>query len=279
MRLDLDHLEGWIGREDHASEELTAALVARFNATFDRQSPLDHGAEAPVLIHLCLAQPIASTKALGTDGHPAKGGFLPPVPLPRRMWAGGRIDFHRPLRIGDTVSRRSVIEGIELKQGKSGPLCFVTVRHAFESGGGPALTERQDIVYREITGAGVGAAMPSEPAPAGAETRTVTASAPLLFRYSALTFNGHRIHYDAPYAKTEEGYPGLVIHGPLQATMLCQFATDLCGAAPRRFDFRSLSPIFGPDRFGLHAVPDGEALSLWTAQEGGPVSMMATAQW
>ena len=279
MHLDLEHLQSWIGREDYSSEVLTAALVARFNATFDRSSPLGEGADAPVLIHFCLGQPAVPTAELGPDGHPARGGFLPPVPLPRRMWAGGAIEFHAPLKIGDVVARRSVIEDVTVKQGRSGVLCFVTVLHHVESGGRPVLNERQDIVYRDGPIAAAPAGKQPKTAPVGADRKPVAAGTPLLFRYSALTFNGHRIHYDAPYVQTEEYYPGLVVHGPLQATMLCQFAADLRGAAPRDFRFRSLSPIFGPGEFTLNASSDGGSLKLWTATNEGPVGMEATAKW
>ncbi|AMY68860.1 FAS1-like dehydratase domain-containing protein [Frigidibacter mobilis] len=279
MQIDLEHLKGWIGREGRSDEMLTSALVARFNATFDRSSATDEGAEAPVFIHLCLGQPTVPTAELGSDGHPARGGFLPPVPLPRRMWAGGMVEFHGPIRIGDCVTRRSVIEDVTSKQGRSGALCFVTVRHHVESGGRPALTERQDIVYREAQPSLPPPAVGASHAPASAHQRQVAAGAPFLFRYSALTFNGHRIHYDAPYARDEEHYPGPVIHGPLQATMLCQYASDLRGTAPRIFRFRSVAPIFSPGPFTLNAAPDGDMLKLWTAQPGGPLSMEATAQW
>lgn len=278
--LDVDHLRGWIGREEHASETLTPEHVARFNATFDRTSPLSKGSDAPLLIHFCLTQPTVPTAELGPDGHPARGGFLPPVPLPRRMWAGGAMSFHAPVRIGDTVSRRSVIEDVVVKEGRSGILCFVTVTHNIESAGTRALTERQDIVYRAAeTATPAQTQIKSDAAPLGPHNRTITPSAPLLFRYSALTFNGHRIHYDAPYTRTEEGYPGLIIHGPMQATLLCQYAADLRGVAPKTFEFRSLSPIFDTHDFRINAADQDGELSLWTARTDGPVAMKATAQW
>lgn len=280
MHLDLDHLMKWIGREEHTGETLTQALVTRFNATFDRSSAIEEGSDAPMLIHFCLGQPTVLTAELGPDGHPARGGFLPPVPLPRRMWAGGAVEFLAPIRIGEYVTRRSVIEDVSVKQGRTGVLCFVTVRHHVESDGRPALTERQDIVYRDAQAA---SAAPTdktqEPAPLGTYRVKIAAGAAFLFRYSALTFNGHRIHYDAPYAQGVENYPGLVIHGPLQATMLCQYAADLRDTTPKSFRFRSRAPIFGPGAFTLNATPNGEALKLWTAQSDGPISMEATAEW
>ncbi|WP_417722328.1 FAS1-like dehydratase domain-containing protein [Salipiger sp.] len=276
--MDLDHLRGWIGREETQSELLTPALVQRFNATFDREGSLEEGAEAPLLIHLCLCQPAAPTAALGTDGHPARGGFLPPVPLPRRMWAGGAFEFHAAPRIGETITRRSVIEDVTMKEGRTGTLCFVTVTHHVSAGDRALITERQDIVYRNADAPGAPKKTP-EPAPAGASSKEIAATPVLLFRYSALTFNGHRIHYDQPYVTGEEGYPGLIIHGPIQATMLAQYAADLRGAAPARFTFRSLSPIFDTADFTLNAGDDGAALTLWTAGTGGPKAMEARAEW
>ncbi|MYM56391.1 FAS1-like dehydratase domain-containing protein [Thalassovita mangrovi] len=279
MDIDLDHLRSWIGREETRSEVLMPTLVERFNATFDREGPLEMGAEAPPMIHLCLCQPVAPSAALGPDGHPARGGFLPPVPLPRRMWAGGDMRFHAPLRIGDTMTRRSVIENVALKQGRSGHLCFVTVRHHFGSGDRDLITERQDIVYRDAATGNAAPPQPAAAAPPAPHSSAVAATPTLLFRYSALTFNGHRIHYDRPYCLEDEGYPGLVVHGPMQATLLAQFATDLRGAAPTRFSFRSLSPVYDTQGLGLHAAEADAGFRLWTAAPGGPVAMEAQAQW
>ncbi len=276
--MDIDHLRGWIGREESDSEQLSPTLVRQFDATFDRDCAAETGDEAPLLIHLCLAQPIARLSDLGRDGHPALGRFLPPVPLPRRMWAGGEFAFHHAIRIGETVTRRSTIRDVSVKQGRSGPLCFVTVAHEIRSNGRLAVMERQDIVYRDI--APVTSEMTaSEPAPAGTHNRLLTPTPTLLFRYSALTFNGHRIHYDRSFCTDSEGYPGLVVHGPMQATLLCQFAADLRGIAPRQFRFRSLAPLFDTDEMMLHAAPEGDDLRLWTARPGGPVAMEARAAW
>ena len=276
--LDIGHLRDWIGREDSASEVLTAEKVRQFRATFDEApgEPVP-GSAAPRMIHWCLAQPVALTGGLGPDGHPARGGFLPPVPLPRRMWAGGQIDFSDEIGVGDTVTRRSHIERVEVKEGRTGTLCFVTVQHQVSAEGRAVLTERQDIVYR-----GLDAAAPKgepEPAPAGESVREVDASAPLLFRYSALTFNGHRIHYDHPYVTKVEGYPGLIVHGPLQATLLLRHAAQMKGADPVRFSFRGLSPLFDTAPVLLHGSPDGAGVKLWTQRPGGPFAMTAEAGW
>ncbi|WP_323767053.1 FAS1-like dehydratase domain-containing protein [Marinovum sp.] len=276
--MDIAHLQSWIGREACDSERLSARKVAEFNATFDRSSGLAEGDAAPLLIHLSLAQPVAPMAALGRDGHPALGGFLPPVPLPRRMWAGGAFTFHAPIRIGETVRRHSVIADVALKQGRSGALCFVTVEHEISAGGRRVVSERQDLVYRDVARGGPpgGAGAPAEQ---GGHGRRVVPHPTLLFRYSALTFNGHRIHYDRQFCTKTEGYPGLVVHGPLQATLLCQMAEEIAGRAPARFAFRSLSPLFDDAAFSLHAQEDGEALRLWTARDGGPVAMKAEACW
>ena len=278
---DLDHLRGWIGRKDSGSEVLRPTLVRQFNATFDRHFGTAPGEVAPLLIHFCLAQPAVPTAELGPDGHAARGGFLPPVPLPRRMWAGGAFAFHGDLRVGDTIDRVSTVKDVVLKQGRTGPLCFVTVDHEVTANGHPVLRERQDIVYRQAPAPGEPAVKPAtEPAPAGSDTRQITPSAAYLFRYSAMTFNGHRIHYDKDYVRDVEGYPGLIVHGPLQATLLCQFAADLRGRRPARFTFRSVGTIFDTDDFTINAeeTSDGD-LRLWTAQRSGPVAMEASAAW
>lgn len=279
MDLDLDHLRTWIGREEIKSEPVTPALVERFNATFGRTGDTTTGTPAPVMIHFCLAPPAAPAGELGPDGHPLRGGFLPPVPLPRRMWAGGSFAFHDDIRIGETVTRRSTIRDVAVKQGRTGTLCFVTVEHRIESDSRHVLTERQDIVYRDLDPASGPSKAPPPPAPEGAHRVTVEPTAPLLFRYSALTFNGHRIHYDAPYTREVEGYPGLIVHGPLQASQLVHLAERVRGRVPRTFDFRSLSTIFDTADYTLNATEDGDALKLWTAQAGGPIAMQARATW
>ncbi|WP_136649249.1 FAS1-like dehydratase domain-containing protein [Paracoccus aeridis] len=276
--LDLEDLRHWIGQSESRSELVTGAMVDRFRSTFDQEGDVAEGNVAPVMIHLCVAPPAAPTGGLGPDGHPARGGFLPPVPLPRRMWAGGAFTFHDDIRVGERVARTSTIRDVTLKEGRTGSLCFVTVDHRIESAGRLVIEERQDIVYRGADAPRAPGERP-EPAAPGTHRVVVVPSAALLFRYSALTFNGHRIHYDAPYATGVEGYPGLVVHGPLQATMLVQLAERLHGRRPARFDFRSLSPLFDDADFTLNADEDGGDLRLWTAGVGGPVAMEARASW
>lgn len=273
--LDIDHLKQWIGREQTVEDVITPSLVERFTATL---GGTPEGSTAPLLIHLCLGLPAVPEAELGADGHPARGGFLPPVPLQRRMWAGGSFTFYAPLRVGPPVQRHSRIRDVTAKTGRSGSLCFVTVDHRIEQDGALAIEERHDIVYRNPAPGGSGLSR-GEPAALGPQSRRITPSPMLLFRYSALTFNGHRIHYDTPYATTVEGYPGLIVHGPMQATLLCHLAAEVQGAAPRQFDFRSVSPIYDTADFTLNAEPTEDGMRLWTAQVGGPVAIEATARW
>lgn len=280
--IDAEHLRSWIGRQETATDTVSIDLVHKFNATLDLTADLPVvGGRAPLLINYCLAQPVVRGSLLGHDGHPQKGGFLPPVPLPRRMWAGSSLTFHGDFHVGDGVTRNSRIADVAVKHGRSGLLCFVTVEHRSEVDGRLVVEEKQDIVYREAaTAAGaVKADDPAEPAPVGAHIRAAPVDPTLLFRYSALTFNGHRIHYDQPYAVHVEHYLGLVVHGPLQATLLLNFGRDLKGSVPKRFTFRGLSPLFDHDRIFLHAVESDRGLKLWSAREGGPVGLSAEAVW
>ena len=283
-QLDMEHLARWVGREETAEDVVAQSMVARFRATFDLADDFPAvGDVAPRLIHFCLAQPISPTSDLGEDGHPARGGFLPPVPLPRRMWASSAIAFHGDLRIGDTVRRRSRIANISAKHGRSGTLCFVTICHEWEARGARVIEEEQTIVYRDValSAAPVGPVSKSDPAPPGNSIATVEIGAPFLFRYSALTFNGHRIHYDRPYAAGVELYPSLVVHGPLQANLLMNLATRANGGVPPCiFTFRSVAPLFDDRPICLHAggIEDGR-LELWTASPGGPIAMSAEARW
>ncbi|ACL61544.1 FAS1-like dehydratase domain-containing protein [Methylobacterium nodulans] len=276
--LDLAHLRSWIGREETAEDVVTPILAERFHGTLDLAGPAPRAREAvPRLIHYGLTQAAVPTAGLGPDGHPARGGFLPPVPLPRRMFAGSTLAFQGDLRVGDAVRRVSRIADVTLKEGRTGPLLFVAVENRIEGNGETVLEEQQDIVYRGLDAGG--AAKAPFPAPQGRWSETLSASEPLLFRYSALTFNSHRIHYDRRYAMEVEGYRGLVVHGPLQATLLLGFAARLRSAPPSRFSFRSLSTLFNGEPIVLHAEEDGDGLKLWTAHEGGPVAMAAQAAW
>jgi 3-methylfumaryl-CoA hydratase len=275
----VEHLRAWIGRSERATDTITTELARRFRATFD-EPPGDPqpGETAPLAIHWCLAPAVARASELGPDSHPRRGGFLPPVPLPRRMWAGGALSFHAPLLVGDEVERISRIADVTVKEGRTQQLCFVAVEHVYSTARGPALTERHDIVYREADRG----ARPAERAGGAAEEvgtwrEPVPTDTTLLFRYSALTFNGHRIHYDLDYARNEDGYPGLVVHGPLQATLLLRLAEKAFGRAPVRFEFRGLKPLIAGRFASAHAVAEGEGLSLWIADEEGARTTAASA--
>lgn len=259
---------------------LHTAPAAGLAAALDRDEPPGEGDALPVLWHWLYTQPTVRQSELGPDGHPRRGGFLPPVPLPRRMWAGGRLEFQQPLRLGERITRRSSIEGIREVRGRSGALVFVTVRHEIANEGGVAVVEEQDIVYRDEPAPG------STPPPKAAPiddsySRTVTPDPVLLFRYSALTFNGHRIHYDRPYATEVEGYPGLVVHGPLIATLLCDLARRQRPAATvRRFEFKAVHPLFDIHPFRVCGRDDGPgAYALWASNYQGHLAMQARLQY
>lgn len=278
--VDIAHLRQWIGREERKTDVLTVGLAERLRATLGDDA-LAPGEALPLAIHWCLAPAAVPPGEIGEDGHPARGGFLPPVPLPRRMWAGGELTFHRPLQIGDAVERLSRIADVSEKVGRTGRLVFVTVEHEMSTAEGLAVAERQDLVYREAQSASAPATVaPPAALPRRAEV-SVTVETPivLLFRYSALTFNGHRIHYDRDYARNVEGYPGLVVHGPLQATLLANLAARMAGGkAPRRFSYRGVSPLFDGAPFTVNAARRDGGFDLWCADAAGVATMTATAE-
>lgn len=279
--IDIDHLREWIGNGESRSDIVTEGLVERFRATLGPTCHRGRDDAAPLAIHWCLAPTAVSEAGTGPDGHPARGGFLPPVPLPRRMWAGGALECLDDIRIGDHVTRNSTIADVALKEGQTGRLVFVTVEHSIETGRGVAVRERQDIVYREPQKQQPAApsAAPANPYRRPEHSESVEATSLLLFRYSALTFNGHRIHYDKDYARREEGYRGLVVHGPMQATMLLHLGARLAdGRQPRSFTYRGLSPLFDGTTFTLNALPSGNGFDLWCADAEGRETMAAKAE-
>ena len=282
LDLDLDHLRQWIGRTTEASDIVTAQLVKGLRATLfmDIGDPRP-GDAAPWTAHWCLAQPVFPMSALSRDGHPTRGGFLPPVPLPRRMWAGGELEFFEPLRVGDEVTRTSRISDVTMKTGSTGVLCFVSVDHMITTPRGTAIRERQDIVYRDMSAAPASApAKPAAPPPSAQHRESHMADPVLLFRYSALTFNGHRIHYDRDYVTKVEGYPGLIFHGPLQAAFIVELAAKLHGGtAPKKFSYRGVQPLFEGSEFSVNANDNGAAMELWTANSQGQSTMKGTATW
>jgi 3-methylfumaryl-CoA hydratase len=280
-KLDLDHLRQWIGRTSEATDIVTAHLVKGLRATlFQEIGEPKKGDVAPFTVHWCLGQPVFPMSELGPDGHPTRGGFLPPVPLPRRMWAGGELQFLDALRVGDEPKRSSRIADVTLKSGSTGQLCFVSVEHEVTTSRGTAIRERQDIVYREIGGT-PSTAPAKTPPPPPAKHREIHISDPvLLFRYSALTFNGHRIHYDRDYVTKVEGYPGLIFHGPLQAAFIVELAAkEHGGTPPRQFVYRGVQPLFEGSEFSVNANDNGTSMDLWTANAEGQPTMKGTATW
>ncbi|ARP67290.1 MULTISPECIES: FAS1-like dehydratase domain-containing protein [Mesorhizobium] len=279
--LDVERLRSWIGREESASDTISPDLVRRFSAAIDIKGAVPSlGDAAPLLINYCLAPSAMPTSLLAEDGHPEKGGFLPPVPLPRRMWAGSSLAFSGALRVGDLVERVSQVADVAVKEGRTGTLCFVTVEHKLSVLGTVMIEETQTIVYREASTAQDASNQPdTEAAAMGSHNRQVGVSVPLLFRYSALTFNAHRIHYDRPYAVEVEHYSGLVIHAPLQATLLLNYAAELKGKPPSKFVFRAASSLFDDESINLHAAEEDGKMKLWTARQDGPVAMIAEAAW
>ena len=278
--IDLDELRTWIGRTETRTDVATAAPYAALSATLDREDAAPaNGTTLPPLWHWLYFLPLAPMSDVGADGHPKRGGFLPPVPLPRRMFAGGRFQFHHALKIGQTMTRTSRITDVSGKQGRSGTLVFVTVRHELANAAGVALSEEHDIVYREHPRADAPAPQPT-PAPQGETfSREITPDPVLLFRYSALTFNSHRIHYDRPYVTEVEGYPGLIVHGPLIATLLTDLLRrNLPEANIGNFSFRALRPLFDIHRFTVCGRVDAKRVALWTRDHEGCLSMEASAE-
>lgn len=270
--------DAWVGRTQCVADQISAAPMQLMSATLDQEPGAGTAEGLPPLWHWLYFLPAERQSHIGPDGHPRRGGFLPPVALPRRMWAGGRLRFARPLALGAAVRRDSRILSVQPKEGRSGRLVFVTVLHEVSDAQGVVIREEQDIVYRDAPVPG--AVAPAPPAAPADEqfARTITPDPVLLMRYSALTFNGHRIHYDRPYAMTEEGYPGLVVHGPLIATLLME---TLRGAHPgrpvARFEFKAASPLFDTAPFVVAGRVDGQEAHLWARGPQGQLAMSASA--
>lgn len=272
-----DNFSEWLGKVEERRDVLEPARSNALRAALGDTTVCAAGEPLPLLHHWLYFWDVRPPEGLGIDGHPAKGGFLPPVPLPRRMWAGGRLRFLAPLRLGERATRTSTIRKIEAKSGKSGNLVFVTVEHRLAGEGGPAIVEEQDLVYREAAAPGsIAAPAPGAAAPVAAWVREVMPDTVLLFRYSALTMNGHRIHYDLPYAMGEESYPALVVQGPLQATMLAHMAAIRLGAPLAAFEFRGQAPAFAGTVLHVCGEPAEGGARVWTEQ-GGARNMIATA--
>ncbi len=274
-------LADWVGRTQQTDDQLTFAPVRALSATLDRDDPPPKMRdELAPLGHWLYFLPSERQSGIGTDGHPKRGGFLPPVTLPRRMWAGGRLQFLKPLRLGGSVVRTSRIADVSAKSGRSGDLVFVLVRHEIASPDGIAVVEEQDIVYRDDPAPD---AKPPAPQPARTDeqfSRVLHPDPVLLFRFSALTFNGHRIHYDQPYAQNVEGYPDLVVHGPLIATLLVDLVRrEMPEARLATFNFRGVRPLFAnaPVTLCGHRDASTGEIALWSRDAEGMLTMQASA--
>jgi 3-methylfumaryl-CoA hydratase len=284
----LAHLQTWQGRSETLEDLITPAPLRALSATLDRDDALPvAGTDLPPLWHWLFFLPHHRQSEIGPDGHAKRGGFLPPVPLPRRMWAGGRLQWHAPLKVGDAVKRVSTIQSVTHKSGRSGDLLFVLVKHEVFNAHGLCLTEEHDIVYRpaaqatDPVPAPIAASSLAEPGEMWA--RDVVPDDVLLFRYSALTFNGHRIHYDRKYVTQVEGYPGLIVHGPLIATWLVDLVRRHTDRSIRRFEFKALRPTFECAdqrhvRVSGQLQADGQHVRLWAQDHVGWLTMQATAE-
>lgn len=279
--MSLEKLKEWIGRTQSVEDLAAPFPVRALAATLDEGDPDPrNGDPLPPLWHWLYFLEIAPQSKIGPDGHAERGDFLPPVPLPRRMWAGSRFSFDgEPVRVGETIERRSTIKSVEPKTGSTGSMVFVTVQHTISGPRGVSLVEEHDIVYREPAKPGE-KPKPAKPAPTDPTWRkTIQADPVLLFRFSALTFNGHRIHYDQPYVTGTEGYPGLIVHGPLMGLVQMELARRSNPARiPRSFEFRALSPVFAGGAFSVQARREQDgSITTWVADSNGGLAQQGRA--
>ena len=277
-KLDADHLRQWIGNKQTTEETISVEPLHRMRATLDlEQKTMRDGEVVPELWHWAYFLKPTRASELGRDGHTGLGEFMPPIPLPRRMWAGGHVKFSAPLWVGELARRESTVRDVRIKQGRTGILCFVEVEHAILVGDELKLSEINNIVYRDMQQPGDSNTQAPQAPVDALWTRELKPDSTLLFRYSALTFNGHRIHYDLDYCQQEEGYPGLVVHGPLTATLLIQMARHQNPGKPiGRCEFRAYSPLFDNAPFTLNGKMDGADAVLWAANPQGRLAMKAT---
>ena len=277
----MDDLRGWIGKTESITDQVTPVPIAGLSATLDRDDPFPkHGTELPPMWHILYFLPIQRQSEIGKDGLVKRGGFLPPVPLPRRMYGGTRVQFHHPLRVGENISKVSRIMDVSYKEGRSGPLAFVLVRHEISNDKGVAITEEQDAIFR-------GDPRPDDPvpepklAPSDATwSREICTDEVMLFRFSALTFNGHRIHYDWRYATAVEGYPQLLVHGSLIGTLLLDLLRrNLPHSTVAHFSSRAVRPLLNGVPFSLcgRSEDSGKTIKLWAATSEGHLATEATA--
>ncbi len=282
MSDELEALKEWIGKSETVAERASAGRMHGLAALLDKPDIPKEGDAIGPMGHWCYFTPRVPASEVGPDGHPARGGFMPPVPLPRRMFGGFRATYHKPLVIGEMMQREARIADIQIKQGSTGTLVICTVRHSFSGENGLAIEEDHDYIYRGDPPAGnkdkSGGSGKTGAAPADhAWSKTITPDPVMLFRYSAVTFNGHRIHYDRQYVTEVEGYPALVVHGPLIATLLIELALDNNPGRPvRQFDFQARAPLFDNAPFTVNGNPTDDGCSLWSTTPAGTYSSRAT---
>jgi len=280
-KVDIDHLRKWIGKIDNVTDYVTPIVEQRYRATLnmDIGNPKD-GDPVTSGLHWMLGWNLVKNDELGVDSHPALGEFLPPVPLPRRMWAGSEIKVLKPIRVGDKVIKQSTVADIQVKEGRTGLLCFVTAEYNFLVNDEVTINEKHNIVYRDISKSGGGSGY-SKDIPEKADlSEKIFMHPTILFRYSAIGFVGHRIHYDHPYTVNEENYPGLIVHGPLQATYLLRAAEKLMGKPVKSFTHKVMAPVFANSEYivGVDKMDDG-SVSCWGATKEFGVTMRAEAKF
>lgn len=276
--MDVSEYQAWVGRTEEAQDIVTPHVVKGMHAILDHEAEAKEGDALPPAWHWLFTNPVARQSKLGPDGHPLRGGFLPPVALPHRMWAGSDVAFHAPIRVGDRLTRVSRVESVTAKSGSSGPLVFVIVKHEIHSTSGGHTTDTQRIVYRDASkGRAAAPARAEAPPLAGEFSHATTPEEVMLFRFSALTFNGHRIHYDHPYVTQVEGYSGLVVHGPLIALMMLDcLQRHMPAARVKTFAFTPKRPITTPTTMTAHGRRDGAGYALWM-EAGGIAASVAGA--
>ena len=280
-KVDIDHLRKWIGKIDNVTDYVTPIVEQRYRATLnmDIGNPKD-GDPVTSGLHWMLGWNLVKNDELGVDSHPALGEFLPPVPLPRRMWAGSEIKVLKPIRVGDKVIKQSTVADIQVKEGRTGLLCFVTAEYNFLVNDEVTINEKHNIVYRDISKSGGGSGY-SKDIPEKADLiEKIFMHPTILFRYSAIGFVGHRIHYDHPYTVNEENYPGLIVHGPLQATYLLRAAEKLMGKPVKSFTHKVMAPVFADSEYmvGVDKMDNG-SVSCWGATKEFGVTMRAEAKF
>ena len=280
-KVDIDHLRKWIGKIDNVTDYVTPIVEQRYRATLNMDignpkvgEPVTSG------LHWMLGWNLVKNDELGVDSHPALGEFLPPVPLPRRMWAGSEIKVLKPIRVGDKVVKQSTVADIQVKEGRTGLLCFVTAEYNFLVSDEVTINEKHNIVYRDISKSGGGSGYSKEIPERADLSEKIFMHPTILFRYSAIGFVGHRIHYDHPYTVNEENYPGLIVHGPLQATYLLRAAEKLMEKQVKSFTHKVMAPVFANSEYmvGVDKMDDG-SVSCWGATKEFGVTMRAEAKF